>query len=105
MARRVGRLSPNAAPRDWCSVEVDPDRVLLLDLNYTNNSWSATPQAAASGAQVVMAMDGLGAGGDADVWLLLLIPPRRKLLLLVSPHRELLLLVSPRQELLLLALF
>jgi len=26
-------------------VEVDPDRVLLLDLNYTNNSWTATPQA------------------------------------------------------------
>lgn len=27
-------------------VEVDPDRVLLLDLNYTNNSWSARPRAA-----------------------------------------------------------
>lgn len=26
-------------------VEVDPDRVLLLDLNYTNNSWTATPLA------------------------------------------------------------
>jgi hypothetical protein len=29
-------------------VEVDPDRVLMLDVNYTNNSWSATPQAAAA---------------------------------------------------------
>lgn len=29
-------------------VEVDPDRVLLLDVNYTNNSWTATPQAAAA---------------------------------------------------------
>ncbi|MEO6222650.1 MAG: M1 family metallopeptidase [Vicinamibacterales bacterium] len=27
-------------------VEVDPDRVLMLDVNYTNNSWTATPQAA-----------------------------------------------------------
>lgn len=25
-------------------VEVDPDRILMLDLNYTNNSWTATPQ-------------------------------------------------------------
>jgi len=27
------------------AVEVDPDRVLLLDLNRTNNSWTAEPQA------------------------------------------------------------
>ena len=27
------------------SVRVDPDRVLLLDLDYTNNSWSAAPRA------------------------------------------------------------
>ena len=25
-------------------VEVDPDRILLLDVNYTNNSWSAAPR-------------------------------------------------------------
>jgi hypothetical protein len=33
-------------------VEVDPDRVLLLDVNYTNNSWSeaARRQAAATWA-------------------------------------------------------
>jgi hypothetical protein len=24
---------------------IDPDRTLLLDLDYTNNSWTATPQA------------------------------------------------------------
>jgi len=30
------------------TVEVDPDRVLLLDLNYTNNSWTAQPHAAAA---------------------------------------------------------
>jgi aminopeptidase N len=28
------------------TVEVDPDRVLLLDLDYTNNSWTARPRAA-----------------------------------------------------------
>jgi hypothetical protein len=27
-------------------VEVDPERVLALDVNYTNNSWTAQPQAA-----------------------------------------------------------
>ena len=27
------------------TVEVDPNRVLTLDLNYTNNSWTATPRA------------------------------------------------------------
>ena len=27
-------------------VEVDPDRVLLLDVDYANNSWTATPRAA-----------------------------------------------------------
>jgi peptidase M1-like protein len=30
------------------TVEVDPDRVLLLDLNYTNNSWTARPAAQAA---------------------------------------------------------
>jgi hypothetical protein len=30
-------------------VEVDPDRVLLLDLNYTNNSWTADPRAGEAG--------------------------------------------------------
>jgi hypothetical protein len=33
-------------PARIVTVEVDPDRVLLLDLNYTNNSWSARPQGA-----------------------------------------------------------
>jgi hypothetical protein len=30
------------------SVQIDPERVLLLDLNYTNNSMSLTPRAAAA---------------------------------------------------------
>jgi hypothetical protein len=37
--RRAGRVS---------TVEVDPNRVLLLDVNYTNNSWTARPHAAAA---------------------------------------------------------
>jgi hypothetical protein len=38
--RRAGRVA---------TVEVDPDRVLLLDLDYTNNSWTAEPRAAEAG--------------------------------------------------------
>ena len=30
---------------DVRTVEIDPDRVLTLDLNYTNNSWTAHPRA------------------------------------------------------------
>jgi hypothetical protein len=37
--RRAARVS---------TVEVDPNRVLLLDVNYTNNSWTARPHAAAA---------------------------------------------------------
>ena len=33
-------------PSPIVKVVVDPDRVLLLDVNYTNNSWTATPRAA-----------------------------------------------------------
>ena len=32
-------------PEPITKVEVDPDRVLLLDVNYTNNSWTARPRA------------------------------------------------------------
>jgi hypothetical protein len=32
-------------PSPIVRVEVDPNRILMLDLNYTNNSWTATPQA------------------------------------------------------------
>ena len=28
------------------TAQVDPDRVLLLDVNYTNNSWTLQPEAA-----------------------------------------------------------
>ncbi len=36
-------------PSPVVRVEVDPNRILMLDLNYTNNSWTTTPQAAAAG--------------------------------------------------------
>ena len=35
-----------ANPSAVARVQVDPDRVLLLDVNYTNNSWTAAPKAA-----------------------------------------------------------
>jgi hypothetical protein len=38
-------------PSRVARVEIDPDRVLLLDLNYTNNSWSAAPRAAEASAK------------------------------------------------------
>jgi hypothetical protein len=31
-------------PSAIATVQVDPDRILLLDLNYTNNSWTAKPR-------------------------------------------------------------
>ena len=33
-------------PSEGLSVEVDPERVLLLDVNYTNNSATLAPRAA-----------------------------------------------------------
>lgn len=35
-------------PSPVVRVEVDPNRILLLDVNYTNNSWTATPRARAA---------------------------------------------------------
>jgi hypothetical protein len=40
---RAFTFRKGSAPR---TVEVDPERVLMLDLNYTNNSWTAQPRAA-----------------------------------------------------------
>ena len=42
----------DAAP--LTKVEVDPDRVLLLDVNYTNNSWTARPRAAEAAGKWAM---------------------------------------------------
>jgi hypothetical protein len=38
----------NRGPSQVVRVEVDPDRILMLDLNYTNNSWSAMPMGPAA---------------------------------------------------------
>jgi hypothetical protein len=40
---RAFKFRTGSAPR---TVEVDPERVLMLDLNYTNNSWTSQPRAA-----------------------------------------------------------
>ena len=43
------------------TAQVDPDRVLLLDVNYTNNSKTLKPQGGAGRDQVVVEVDGLAA--------------------------------------------
>ena len=49
-AQRLHERTPKSrfevvAPEAVTRVEVDPDRVLMLDVNYTNNSWTAHPVA------------------------------------------------------------
>ena len=39
------RSTPTTARRRRVSVQVDPERVLLLDVNYTNNSRTLEPRA------------------------------------------------------------
>jgi aminopeptidase N len=48
---RAFRFDRAAAIR---TVEVDPERILLLDLNYTNNSWSGTPRGPEASAKWAM---------------------------------------------------
>ncbi len=82
-ALAVGRARPledvrgrSAGPRRH-GAQVDPDRVLLLDVNYTNNTRSLAPQDDGRGAQVVAGVAHLAAGSPADVWLLHLRPATR----------------------------
>ena len=56
-------------------VEVDPDRVLLLDLNYTNNSWSAQPRAPEAATKWALRWLTWVAGTAADLCLLRLNSP------------------------------
>ncbi len=42
--RAPWRLFSYTAPSAVQQVEIDPDHVLLLDLNVTNNSWTSSPQ-------------------------------------------------------------
>ena len=44
---RLRYLRPSAVAR----VEVDPDRILVLDVNSTNNSWTRHPQGGAAAAK------------------------------------------------------
>ena len=41
----VDRWKAFSYPSAVRSVQVDPDRILLLDVNYTNNSWTRNPRA------------------------------------------------------------
>ena len=50
----AGSASTSRTRRPIAKVEVDPDRVLLLDVNYTNNSWSAAPRGAEAAANWAM---------------------------------------------------
>ena len=38
-------------PEPVTRVEVDPERVLLLDVNFTNNSWTSRPHGADAAAK------------------------------------------------------
>ena len=49
------------------SAEVDPDRVLLLDVNYTNNSKTLRAATDRGRDEVVAEVDGLAAGLSAVV--------------------------------------
>ena len=51
------------------TAQVDPERVLLLDVNYTNNS-SRSRRKRRRGAQVVARLADLAAGSPAHLWLL-----------------------------------
>ena len=52
------------------SVQVDPERVLLLDLNYTNNSATLAPRAAGGRQQMVARLADLAAGSAAHLRVL-----------------------------------
>ena len=71
--RALGRRGPleavhlRARRRRRVSAQVDPDRVLLLDVNYTNNSKTLAPQGRRGGDEVVAEVDGLAAGLPAVV--------------------------------------
>ena len=52
------------------TAEVDPDRVLLLDANYTNNTRSLAPKTNAAARKWSLAWLDLAAGSSADLWLL-----------------------------------
>ena len=54
------------------SAEADPDRVLRLDVNQTNNGRTLAPAARQAAADLVVSVAHLAAGPATDVWLRLL---------------------------------
>ena len=54
-------------PAPALSAQVDPNRVLLLDINYTNNSRTLEPQGGDGGDEMVADVDGVAAGLPAVV--------------------------------------
>ena len=64
-----GSVTPTSGRRRPLSAQVDPERVLLLDVNYTNNSKTLAPRGGGGRHEVVAEVDGLAAGRAALVGL------------------------------------
>ena len=62
----TGALSTRDRPSEGLKVEVDPERVLLLDVNYTNNSATTEPRAAEA-SEMEPEMARVAAGSDAHL--------------------------------------
>ena len=52
------------------SAQIDPDQVLLLDTNFTNNSFTTEPQAGRAATKWAANMDGVAAGSAAHLGVL-----------------------------------
>ena len=68
--RPPGRSSNTSAPQRATSAVVDPRRVLLLDVNYTNNSRHAGAAVGPGQPEVGAQLDGVAAAADAVLRLL-----------------------------------
>ena len=68
--RAAGRRSRSIGRSRRSSAQVDPERVLLLDTNYTNNSKRHGAGHRTRGHQVVAPLDGVAAGPDDDLRVL-----------------------------------
>ena len=77
-ARPLAGVRGSRRARRSRTVEVDPDRVLLLDVNYTEQFVDARGRARRRPQQVGAALADLGAGTAADLCLLRLTPAARR---------------------------
>ena len=59
------------------SAQIDPDQVLLLDTNFTNNSFTTEPQSARAADEMGGHVDGVAAGSAPDVGVLRVMTRRR----------------------------